>query len=792
MGVRYTIPFKDYDDQQWRIDIEDNISASGDPIFNYSVVQATFPVVEATLLLTDTITHENVIGSDVPTVGSLTVVQGHTYQIRAGLVGASTALNPRLRLTIYENKILIFDKSIVATDSTVQILKTGIAIPGYIYDIIVTGDSNIVQVTPVDNESNTAGIPVPVRGNGEAGVIAWTPDNTDDPFACFKSSTLTINCIQEGQINVDELQNAYDKDFLVIVYRNEILYWQGFLVPDGISYPLLSNPNSLTLQAICGLTMLSNLSYKHIDLQGTTNSLTRCPMNYVRAILFSNLGNILPIRWVNYLQCTAFPLEDVFTGSVQWSANGEGFLSYESQSQAGVGTGNTDDAGSLKSCEYILKGILQSMQCSIYLADGRWNIVRIPDLVRPNIPYKQINGTLGVMNIQTGTIKMLNTIGRTGFNFVNEDAKMTSKQGSKSCTVTYEANIRDNILPNGNQDLEGPGGLLYWNIFDITNPFTILGQSLDGRDGSCSVVIGKNEFDPGVTWFTMFQSGDTILGKNGLPIDSKTMIKYINFGFQFELFAGFANTGGVINWAGDPFRIKVILNMGSIQYFLNKFGFWVTVDTYIPIVVDNLQINDVAQINFNTFQNIIIPVPDGPVVAGYQSDIQVLFRADTGQHYYLDNIYVNISKGNDVYSSTYPSSKNTTADKRTIAISSSFSGYMLSNFMTSPFNSDVECAFADADIYTGSLTALTANAIMRCMYKSMRIFNGSINTTGRSWTFDNLYNIQPFGSSFFLPLNASYNIEKCQVNNLVAIEIRNDFVALTEKYYNSNDNQLSN
>lgn len=648
-------------------------------------------------------------------------------------------------------------------------------------------------------DNSVSATAIPVRGNGSAGVIEWVADNTDDPFACYKSSTLTMNIIQQGQINIGEFQVAQDRDFIVRMYRNGILYWQGFLVPDGISYPLLSNPTNVKLTAICGLTMLTDIPYVHTDLQGTTANISFCPMNYIRDILFLNLGSLLPVSWTNLLECTAFTGQDVFAGGVQWSVNGEGYISYQSVTNS-IGSGNSDGPGPPQTCDYILKGILQSMQCCIYLADGKWNIRRINDIVRSSVPYKQISADTGVMSPAVGSRNITSQIGRFGFRFINENAIVTTKQGVKTCTTTYTANIRNNILPNGSFDyLQFINPLFttrYWGIYDplTDDPFIITADSLDGRNGYSADLIYEG-IDPADQWFTMYTGLTNALGSNGLPIDTNTMIQYIIFGFLFEITGGGGfplNMDGTIDWDGDPFRIKVILNLGSIQYFLNPYGFWVTTDTYIPISVPGLSPLDVAQINFNAFQNVIVPTTPGPVIAGYTSDIQVLFRVALGQNYKLDNVYVTIAGGNDVYESAFVQSKNTTTDKRTLNISSSFGGYMLSNFMTSPFNSDVECFFKDEEVYTGTLTGLTSNAIMRCMYKSSRILNTDINVFGKSWSFDSTFMVDTFNTALFLPLNASYDTEKCQVNGLVVIEIRNDVVSLTEKYYNSNDVPLSN
>jgi hypothetical protein len=652
------------------------------------------------------------------------------------------------------------------------------------YTIPFKDYANLQWRVDISDSTTASGTPIPIRGNGTAATIAWVPDTTDDPFSVYKSSTLTLNVIQEGQINIDELQDAQDTDFLVRVFRNDSLYWQGFLVPEGIQYPLLSNPVNFTFTAICGLTMLADIPYSNVDLEGTTIAISRCPMNYFRNILFTLLGNIAPIRWTNLLVNPAFDLEDVFVGPVQWGADGEAFFTYLSGQISG-------DVSVPQTCDYILKGMLQAMQCFICFDNGAWHIRRIPDINRSVIPYNQIAGDLDMMVVNTATENITKQIGRYGFPFIKEDAIITVRQGVKSCTVTYAANVRDNILPNGDFDQVSFIGLIsnptYWGIYDPTDPFVPTDVSLDGRAGFCASLVYEGLLGAD-QWFTMFNGTGYALGKHGLPLDTVTMIPHIVFGFTFEADSGGwpLNEDGTINWTTNPFQIKVIYNAGGTQYFLNQFGFWTTVDTFISIIIDGLSLTDVGQVDFNKFQNIIIPLPPGDVVAGYECDIQVLFRVAEGQDYKLDNVYFTIDSGNEVYSSSYDSSKNTTADTRSLNISSAFGGYNLSNFMTSPFNSGDECYFKDGAIYEGSLTGLTANSIMRCCYKSNRIFNGSINTRNQKWVFDSTYNIDGFGSKLFMPLAASYNIEQCEVNNLIAIEIRNDNVTFTETFYNSN------
>lgn len=626
------------------------------------------------------------------------------------------------------------------------------------------------------------GEPAIVRGVGQQ-CVTWAHDvdTTDDPFSTMAISKLTINLYNRGEIDVDGLQTANDKDYTVELYREDFLKFRGYLDIENIQEPLKGVPYALTLTATDGLDLLADLPYVHADLSGTTADVSKCPLNYIRQILFSNLGIMLPIRWSNDLKCTAFESDpDIYTGHVEWAYDGEGYNSYQTNADG--------EAVKTQTCGYILNGILAAFQSRIYQANGMWIIRRIPQLVPGNVTYRQIEGNLGVMTISTATQNLNKHIGRSGYSFVQEDQVKTVKAGIKSCAVTYTGNVRDNILPNGNLDDWGAGGLslLYWGSYDPVNLLMIQRDSLDGRLGSSVELTNTNGVSD--NYFTLLS---TSLGEDGLDIDTKTLVKKLSFGFLFEPIAGFPLSGDLIDWTTAPFKIQVIFNAGVVKYYLNEFGFWQTGSVEISIVVEGLELLEVAKIAFDAFQGILMPEPDVQPAAGDVSNIQVLFKLTPSQQYGLDNVYLTVDSGNDVYESGLAGSKNTGTDKRELNISSSFGGYIISNFMTRWNESHNEFYFRDGLLYTGSLTGLTANTIMRYRYKSSRVYNGSMNVRNADWSFDEIYTIDSLGQSKFLPLNSNYNIEKAIVS-LVAMECRNDNVTLTEKYYNSNDNINSN
>lgn len=662
---------------------------------------------------------------------------------------------------------------------------------GVKYIIQLRSPDNIAWQCDIEKNGYT-GDAVAIRGVSEQAIeIDWEGDKADDPFDPIKKSSLILKVYNDGFMDRDELMGAADKDFLAKLFRNGQLFWTGYLQPENIQWPMKSVPYDVELTFVCGLTLLDTMPYVHTDLMGTTGSKSRCPMNYIRNILFqsANLGIKLPIRWTNHLQCTAFS-GDFFTGGVQWSPFNEGFYTY----QQGI---NGEQQGPLQTCGYILKGFLQATQCRIYQDNGRWVIRRINDIIPGTaILYNEISADLGVMVVQSGSQNLIRHIGRTGYRFVMENAVLTNVQGLKSFKTTYTANIRKNIIPNGSFDVlkadltvaEALSGsvILYWGSYDSL--VVDYRPSLDGRSGYSAELTNVS----GDEYFTMVSSGGT-LGNDGLPIDAFTQIKIINFGFTFSPGIGFAPVDGsdLIIWTSQPLQFKMILNQGGTKYFLTEFGIWSTVDAWVPIVIDGLKIGDIARVNFDKFQGVKVPQPITQPVGGDICDLQIIFRVKSGQTYTLDDVSITIDNGNDVYEVFNDSSTSTSSDSVELNISSSFNGYMLSNFMSSPFRSDDECKFNDGLIYSGTLTGVNSHAVMRFRYKPSQIINTDMYVAGQNWSFDEIYGVDTLLGKKFLPLNAKYYVEKGIVN-MIAMEARNDNITLRESFYSSNDNLNSN
>lgn len=562
------------------------------------------------------------------------------------------------------------------------------------------------------------------------------------------------------------------------------LYWTGYLIPDGIQNPMKSVPD-IQLSCTDGLSLLTDMPFNYANnLPGTTATLTRCPMNFIRLILFNthNLGLPLPIHWTNSLQCTAFS-DEMFTSSVEWGLLGEGWTSYQSDDPTNPASGVI-----LKTCEYILAGIVKSIQGRIYQCDGKWIIRRVNDIVTGTIINNFIFGNQGIMTITTTSIDINHIIGVGGHPFINENQLTTVRKGVQSCRTTYDANFRENVLPNGNQDLVNifAGAPYYWAIEGDSLAESV--DPIDGRSGAATKLTNAGGGGGPMHQFRLIASDGS---DRFLAIDGYNLIKRIQFGFVFSpTIFGFPVAGtGLIDWSTDPFKITIRYATNTALYYLDEFAIWRTTPVDIAIRPDGVAPGDVVQIDFNKNNAIILPKPPADLLASTDScEIQILFQVTDGQVYTVDYIYITIDENTDVFQSTYDS-LNTAVDERTLQISSSWGGYFISNYMTEWSKSNEECFYTDG-IHTGTLTSMTSNAIMRFLYKSSVIYNGDMNVRNSHWVMDEIYTIDSLNGKY-MPIQASYNTERCEVS-LIAIECRNDDILLTEKHFGTNDNTLSN
>ncbi|MVZ62149.1 hypothetical protein [Sphingobacterium humi] len=210
---------------------------------------------------------------------------------------------------------------------------------------------------------------------------------------------------------------------------------------------------------------------------------------------------------------------------------------------------------------------------------------------------------------------------------------------------------------------------------------------------------------------------------------------------------------------------------------------------YISFTVQGLELNYSAAITYTGAGSLENKIIDPGVInlttGNKEGLLSVEFVMPAGKTYVLDDIWLSVNHNKDVYKASHEESNNTKNLDISLPISSAFSGFYTSNLMRSYSTSNTDWLFTDGtDI--GSLTELYARSALRCLYSQNIVFNGSISTLGKDWSFIDNYSIATLDGKKFLPNRSIYNTEKNEVN-LIALEYRNDDIAISIEHYGSEE-----
>lgn len=774
------------------------------------------------------------------------------------------------------------------------------------YTIPMRDDFDLLWRADIDIPGYS-GEAIQLTGVGRTAMVSEWNGDIDEPYTPIINSKVTLQFYNEGNVDIVELQNLQDMEARVHVYRDNVLWWTGYVVPDGIQRNFRAFPYPVQLVATDGLALLKDIPFALPNNWpmpvGVSN---RCPINFLRYVLYgsNHLNQPLPLRWDSMVESVEYE-DDLLFGTTQWGALGEAWQ---------------DLNGNQRSCMYILENMVKSVGARFFQFGGKWHLQRINDIAGGTYNWKELTTDTGTApTLTTGTEDLVAGLNSVYYPFISEDHVITNKPALTDVVATYEHYQAENIIPNGSFELWSMGALLYWGFTPGIGSGGYYEQHADitGRTGTeerprYAVALDK----VGASDDAEF----TYAG--GLPIDANILFKRFTFGFTFMAVRFPSDSEGLIDWSINPLKISVMYTLpidgGTRDYYLNEFGYWqymsrgtdigvqyintestlisppgnvwihsvifegspnvgdvlqvgirnnpgggyqwysftvslveegnlnlaldgllaaitnsriaskqVVMDSstrgkirfqdlinyaypsgntyksgatqeyqYIFPRIDQLKLNDIASVVFQgKGGNTEILMPDPGLLDGTQDPsvgkLHIKFYIKDGQRYVLDDVYVRVDDNNDVYQSI-----NTASNKRSnrhnveLGISTSFSGFMLSNYMTSYNKSNVDFVVTDGK-HTSSLTGLLANSMMRFRYKPSQIFNGTVYTNGRDWNFHHMYLISAISNNLFLPMQSKYNIETCQVT-LAVIEARDDNETFEEKHYASNDVILSN
>lgn len=177
-------------------------------------------------------------------------------------------------------------------------------------------------------------------------------------------SECTLNLIATVDFELEDLYTENEREFMVQIYRNLDLIWQGFIIPDGCQESFTFAPYVISVNAVDGIGLLKNLAYVqndgnfYVGKQSFIEVIQACLVRLeAPALVLNTCVNIYDITMT---QGDSYdPLDQSYVSS-------ERYLK--------------DDQFTPMNCEEVLRSILEEWTAVLIQSSGEWYIYRPTEL----------------------------------------------------------------------------------------------------------------------------------------------------------------------------------------------------------------------------------------------------------------------------------------------------------------------------------------------------------------------------------------------------------------------------
>ncbi len=266
--------------------------------------------------------------------------------------------------------------------------------------------------------------------------IQYIPEG-DDPFEPIYASQ--ISCVIDVTNNEADMPNfteMNDRKYWVRVKQGSNYIWQGWTLSDNVQFNFSTGIKQLQFNAVCGLGMLADIDFKTDQTEYRT---------FILDIIFRAL------RPLDFPQETFLLSSCSIYSSTMFNRIDN--PSSEPWNQAYMAINNfvdvqEDEAGILRntfSCLDVLRDILTSWGCRIFMANGEWNIIQLNQACEDTRYWTRYSLDTGYVNDGTFTT---NTNVGTDAIFVTGEQLKIYKKGFNNFVGFKEIEFAQNLIYN--------------------------------------------------------------------------------------------------------------------------------------------------------------------------------------------------------------------------------------------------------------------------------------------------------------------------------------------------------
>jgi len=342
----------------------------------------------------------------------------------------------------------------------------------YFFTFYADRDTRVIDGTPDNYTCNISQLDYAgsvLEINAQQNPIQIDYQNTSsNKLEPIIGSECTLNLIASEDFELEDLYTENEREFLVEIYRNGILIWSGFVIPDGCQEAFTFAPYAISVNAVDGLGLLKNLSY--VQNSGDFYLGKQSFIEVINACLIRlNSPSLILNTCVNIYDVTMTE-GDSYDPLAQGFVNAERYLK--------------DDQFTPMNCEEVLRSILEEWTAVMTQSGGQWYIYRPTELaLTGDLVFRSYLDGQRLYDQPTFTPDLNATLGGESeglilapYFHINTDQMKMIDRPYKNASMSYKfgassANLDEELAnPNLEGAFQGCGGDPIGPCDDVTIP----------------------------------------------------------------------------------------------------------------------------------------------------------------------------------------------------------------------------------------------------------------------------------------------------------------------------------
>lgn len=435
-------------------------------------------------------------------------------------------------------------------------------------------DDEIGGVTRIDIlERGYVGALTEVCESGTPLQINKRGDGTTDKFEPIMALELKIQLLSDTDQKFLTIYTNDREKYRVKTYKNGDLKIYAKVLPQQYQEDYKAAPYIVSFSATCGLPVLKDYVLVQDDGQILFGTISLIKLV---SYCLSRIGLDLPIRVACNLYATEMDQTDDDDPFDQAYIDFECFYL----------------SGETPTLDYVMRSILEPFGATIVQWDGRWNIVRVEEMVRP-YDYRDFDSdgeyvTNGTFDPVIDLNYPSNITGAVVFS--NADQNLEVKPGYGLFKVLYKLGLRPNILKNGdfrlkavynaetNQyafDINKDGFLLVNGGYPIAELFEVIDTDENGQQNVAYLLQGGSASNP--------LTGSAYLKSDAYTVRMGTN-NQLKISIRFKLPVVAVLAGSTAFYANLPYiKVRLVVQCGT-GYLTNE-GTWQITPTEVVFYV---------------------------------------------------------------------------------------------------------------------------------------------------------------------------------------------------------------